>query len=319
MEKPPYKITSEILNLIAAIAMKLGEVNALHIHKPKTEIRKKNRIRTIQSSLEIEGNSLSEAQITALMDNKRVVAPEKDLVEVKNAIEVYDKIGDFDPYSLSDLKKAHRILMNGLIKDAGKLRTRNVGIVQGSELKHFAPRGSMINGLMKNLMSYIRKDPDLILIKSCVFHYEFEYIHPFTDGNGRMGRLWQTCLLMKKFPVFEFLPVELLIKKNQETYYNALGKSDKMGESTPFITFMLKIILQSLENQLSSNNITHSPTDRIQLYKIKIGSDVFSRKDYLNNFKTISPATASRDLSWAVENNILKRTGDKRLTVYRFN
>ncbi len=316
--KPPYQITDKILKLVVSISEKLGEVNATHLYKPPTELRKKNRIKTIQSSLEIEGNTLTEEQITALLENKRVLAPKKDIVEVQNAIKVYEELHTLNPNRLKDLEKAHGILMSGLIDTAGKLRTKNVGIVKGSKVEHIAPSGNMVKGLMSDLFTYLKSDEDLILIKSCVFHYEFEFIHPFIDGNGRMGRLWQTLILMQQYPVFEYLPIESLIKENQAEYYKVLSQSDKLGSSTPFIEFMLGIILQSLENLLKIQNRTLTTETRIELYKDIIGSNEFSRKDYLQNFKEISQATASRDLKWAVEQNILTKTGDKRLTKYLY-
>lgn len=316
--KPPYTITDTILHLITVIAEKLGAINATHLYKPATELRKKNRIKTIQSSLEIEGNTLTEEQITALLDNKRVIAPKKDIIEVQNAIKVYEQLHDFNPYQLKDLEKAHRILMHNLIEHPGKLRTTNVGIVKGSKVEHIAPNGAMVFGLMKDLFDYLKKDKDLLLIKSCVFHYEFEYIHPFIDGNGRMGRLWQTLLLMQQYPVFEFLPIEHLIKIRQKDYYKSLSLSDKNGHSTPFIEFMLSVISEALEELLQSQNKTLSSSDRIALFKEKIGIKTFSRKDYLNAFKNISAPTASRDLAWAVGQELLIREGDKRMAVYAF-
>ncbi|GAA3574213.1 Fic family protein [Snuella lapsa] len=316
--KPPYQITDNILKLVVAISERLGEINAIHLYKPPTELRKKNRIKTIQSSLEIEGNTLTEEQITALLDDKRVIAPQKDILEVQNAIEVYKHLRTFNPNKLKDLEKAHAILMQGLIEDAGKLRAKNVGIVKGSKVEHLAPSGDMVKGLMNDLFNYLKTDKDILLIKSCVFHYEFEFIHPFLDGNGRMGRLWQTLILMQQYPVFEFLPVESLIKENQEAYYKVLGMSDKSGHSTPFIEFILDIILQALGNLLKTQNRTLTTQDRIELYKDIIKDNQFSRKDYLQNFKDISQATASRDLKWAVEQQILSKTGDKRLTKYQF-
>lgn len=317
--KPPYQITDKILKLVVTISERLGEINATHLYKPPTELRKKNRIKTIQSSLEIEGNTLTEEQITALLNDKRVIAPQKDILEVQNAIKVYEQLRTFNPNKLTDLEKAHGILMKGLIDDAGKLRTKNVGIVKGSKIAHVAPSGAMVKGLLNDLFGYLKQDKDVLLIKSCVFHYEFEFIHPFLDGNGRMGRLWQTLIMMQQYPVFEFLPVESLIKENQEEYYRVLSLSDKSGHSTPFIEFMLDIILQSLESLLKTQNRTLTVQDRIELYKDIIVSNQFSRKDYLQSFRDISQATASRDLKWAVEKEILIKTGDKRLTKYQFN
>ncbi len=316
--KPPYKITDTILQLVVAISEKLGEVKATHLYKPPTELRKKNRIKTIQSSLEIEGNTLTEEQITALLENKRVLAPKKDIVEVQNAIKVYEQLHTLDPNKLQDLEKAHGLLMQGLIQEAGKLRLKNVGIVKGKKVEHIAPSGSMVKGLMNDLFKYLNTNDDIVLIKSCVFHYELEFIHPFIDGNGRMGRLWQTLILMQQYPVFEYLPVELLIKENQEAYYNALGKSDKMGNSTPFIEFMLNIILQALNNLLQNQNRTLTVKDRISLYKTIASERLFTRKDYLNHFKKIAQATASRDLKWAVEQKILLKFGENRLTKYKY-
>jgi len=317
--KPPYQLTDKILRLIASISERIGEINSTHLYKPPTELRKKNRIKTIKFSLEIEGNTLTEAQITALLDNKRVLAPKKDIIEVQNAIAVYEQLNSFNPFQLKDLEKAHAILMNGLIEQAGRIRTKNVGIVKGSKVEHIAPDGSIVNGLMKDLFRYLKNDADLILIKSCVFHYEFEFIHPFLDGNGRMGRLWQTLILMQQYPVFEFLPVERLIKLRQAEYYGKLSESDKKGHSTPFIEFMLEILLEALDELLQSQTITLHTEDRIRLFEDKIGKNKFSRKDYLIHFKTISAPTASRDLKWAVDQGILMKFGAQRLTEYQFS
>ncbi|NML69252.1 Fic family protein [Chryseobacterium sp. RP-3-3] len=316
--KPPYTITDKILLLVASISEKIGEINAHHLYKPAAELRKKNRIKTIQSSLEIEGNTLTEEQITALLDNKRIIAPLKDIQEVQNAIEVYSRLQQFKPTSIKDLEKAHAVLMKDLIGKAGKLRTSNVGIVKGSKVEHIAPSGTMVKGLMNDLFKYLKNDPELILIKSCVFHYEFEFIHPFLDGNGRMGRLWQTLILMQQYPVFEYLPVESLIKKNQKEYYNKLSESDKKGNSTPFVEFMLGIILEALQQVLQSQNTNLNTKDRILIFRKKIKGEKFSRKDYLQHFKNISAPTASRDLKWAAEQKILEKYGEQRLTEYQF-
>lgn len=316
--KPPYKITAKILKLVATISERIGEVNAAHLNRPPTELRKKNRIKTIHSSLEIEGNTLTIEQITAIIENKRVIGPKKDILEVKNAIAVYDNLDKLNPYSIKSFCKAHEILMNGLIESAGRLRSKSVGIVKGSEVAHIAPPSDMLKPLMNDLFNYLINDDDLILIKSCVFHYEMEFIHPFIDGNGRMGRLWQTLILKDSYPVFEFLPIETLIKEQQEKYYEALVKSDNTGESTLFIEFMLEIILKSLLELLSIQNVSLFNIDRINLFKSIIKVDYFKRKDYLKNFREISSATASRDLQFAVENGIIEKIGDKNATRYKY-
>ncbi len=316
--KPPYQITREILEYIVSISEKLGEVKGANLIKAPTEIRKRNRIKTIQSSLEIEGNNLTVEQITAILNNKRVIAPEKDILEVKNAINVYDDLDKFDVYSLDSLCDAHEILMQGLIPSPGRIRNTSVGIAKGNQLTHIAPPGDIVFALMKDLFDYLKNDDDLLLIKSCVFHYEFEFIHPFVDGNGRMGRLWQTLILKEYNEVFEYLPIESMIKSRQQEYYQALGMSDNKGDSTVFIEYMLKIINDSLEEVLHSQNISLTWNDRIEIFQKVIGTESFCRADYLRNFKNISNATASRDLRFATENEQLIKTGNGRNTVYKF-
>ncbi len=315
--KPPYNITANILSLVASISENIGEVNSAHLNKPPTELRKRNRIKAIHSSLEIEGNTLTIEQISAIIENKRVIGPKKDILEVKNAIAVYDYINKLNPFSFNSFCKAHSILMKGLIESAGRLRNKSVGIVQGSEIAHIAPPSEMLKPLLNDLFDYIKNDDDLILIKSCVFHYELEFIHPFIDGNGRMGRLWQTLILKDKYPVFEFLPIESVIKERQDKYYKALGKSDNTGESTVFIEFMLEVINDSLEDLLSIQNVNLTNIDRINLFKSQAKGEYFTRKQYLRYFKDISSATASRDLKFAVENELIEKTGDKNTTRYR--
>lgn len=316
--KPPYTVTPRILELVASISEKLGEVKSAYLHKPPAELRKRNRIRTIHSSLEIEGNTLTVEQITALLNNKRILAPAKDIQEVKNAIEVYGKLDTLKPYSISSMLAAHKVLMHGLVDRPGQLRSSSVGIVKGKDVTHVAPPAEMVKPLLKDLLRYAKSDPDIILIKSCVFHYEFEFIHPFTDGNGRMGRLWQTAILRQYNPVFEFLPIETLIKKRQKDYYDVLGKSDNSGNSTPFIEFMLSVIDDSLEELLQSQNVNLTAADRIEWFRNQVGCEKFSRSDYIRHFKTISSATATRDLRQAVDSGILEKFGDGRITEYRF-
>jgi len=313
---PPYDITPKILQFISSISHKIGEVKSAHLTKPETHLRKKNRIKTIQSSLEIEGNTLTEKQITALLNNERVIAPEKDLIEVSNAIDVYDQLRTFDFKNITHFKKAHKTLMSDLIDSNGKFRTSNVGIVKGSKVAHLAPPGDLINGLMKDLFSYLKNPEEITLIKSCVFHYELEFIHPFVDGNGRMGRLWQTIILLQEHDVFEYLPIEQLIKENQNEYYNALNQSDKSGKATIFIEFMLSIIERALIKRLETTSIKLTAESRIRMFIESFNLDNFTRKDYMSFFKKTSTATASRDLKLAVEKGLIMKLGEKRNTTY---
>ncbi len=313
--KPPYNLTGEILKLVSEVSHKIGEVNASFLTKQSPELRKRNRIRTIHASLAVEGNTLSIDQVTALIENKRVLGPAKDIKEVSNAIEVYKQLNKFNPLNEKNFLSAHKILMQGLIKNAGKYRNSGAGILKGSQITHLAPPASNISFLMKNLFNYLKKSNELILIKSCVFHYETEFIHPFSDGNGRMGRLWQTLLLMQQYPVFEFLPFETLISKNQKRYYQALSTCDKLGESTAFIEFMLSVLNVSLDELLTERSGPISSSDRIHLF-LSSGIKEFTRKNYMNYFKTISSATASRDLVFAVKENLVKKIGEKNKTIY---
>lgn len=314
--KPPYDITTSIIELISSISEKIGQVNAIYLVKQSPQLRKQNRIKTIHSSLQIEGNALTQEQITAIVENKRVLAPQKDIIEVINAIKVYDKLKSFKPYSEKSFLEAHRLLMHGLVENNGKYRTSSVGIVKGSQLKHLAPPAENLPFLMKDLFDYLKKIHEIPLLKACVFHYEMEFIHPFLDGNGRMGRLWQTVILMNEYPVFEFLPIETIISQTQEDYYKALSKSDKQGKSTVFIIYMLEVIDKALSELLKFNNRILSDIDRLE-YFLEITNSEFKRNDYMNIFKDISTATASRDLKKGIELNLITKSGDKNKTIYK--
>ena len=314
--KPPYEITSSILKLVTSISEKIGEVNANLLNKPSPKLRKQNRIKTIHSSLKIEGNTLTEEQITALLEKKRVIGPKKDVVEVINAIKIYENLDKYNPSDEKSFLKAHLNLMETLIVEAGKYRKQSVGIIKGSKVEHLAPPSGNVPYLMKNLFNYVKKSDEIELIKSCVFHYEMEFIHPFVDGNGRMGRLWQTLILMEKYPIFEFLPFETLISNDQEKYYSALAESDKSGKSTKFIEYTLGVIDISIGELLNFNNRTLNEKDRLE-YFISLNKTEFTRKDYMNIFKDISSATASRDLKKGTESNIFKKTGERNKTVYK--
>jgi len=315
--KPPYEITNRILHLYGQITEALGQCKSLLFVKPEARLRKQNRIKTIHSSLAIEGNTLGIDHITALIENSKVIGPSKDILEVQNAIRAYNQLHDFDPYSIGDFLKAHKVLMDGLIESSGQYRMKQVGIVKGAQVQHIAPGFSMVPGLINDLFRYIKKDIDIDIIKSCVFHYEMEFIHPFEDGNGRIGRFWQTRLLMNVNPIFEFVPIEETIKNSQEQYYEALAISDNTGKSTVFIEFMLDSINKTLRK-----TIDESMPENIDFYKrtehaLSIINDWFDRKEYLRINKGISTATASRDLKQLVAIGKIESSGEGRMTKYR--
>ena len=314
--KSPYEITPSILKLITSISEKIGEVNANLLDRPSPKLRKQNRIKTIHSSLKIEGNTLTEKQITTLLENKKVIGPKKDILEVLNAIKIYENLEGYNPSNKNSFLKAHKDLMKGLIKNAGKYRNQSVGIIKGSKVEHLATPFDKVPYLMNDLFQYLQKSDEIELIKSCVFHYEMEFIHPFIDGNGRMGRLWQTLILIEKHPIFEFLPFENLISNDQEKYYKALAESDKSGTSTKFIEYMLKVIEISISELLDFNNRTMNEKDRLEYY-VSLNQIEFNRKDYMDIFKDISSATASRDLRKGVELGLFEKRGEKNKTTYR--
>ena len=314
--KPPYDITPKILKLISEISEKIGEIKSGFMDKPSPQLRKQNKIKSIHNSLKIEGNTLSEQQITGLIENKRVIGSQKDIKEVLNAIEIYENLDSYNPSSEKSFLKAHKILMNELIKDAGNYRKESVGIVKGEQIEHLHPPHKKVSFLMKDLFKYLKDSNELTLIKSCVFHYEMEFIHPFLDGNGRMGRLWQTLILYQEYDVFEYLPFESLISQSQAEYYSVLSDCDKSGKSTLFIEYMLDVINDSIGELLNFNNNTISQSDRL-MYFISKQKGEFSRKDYMNVFKNISSATASRDLKAGIELKLFERIGERNKTIYK--
>ena len=316
---PPFSITPEILRFVGEIERLIGRIEGFEQPKPQPHLRKANRVRTIQGSLAIEGNTLDLDQVTALLEGKRVIGRKEEIQEALNAIATYDLMAKFDPFSPESLLEAHQTMMDQLIPDPGKWRTRNVGILKGSKVGHIAPKADLVPHLMDDLFRFLRTNGYNALIRSCVFHYELEFIHPFQDGNGRIGRFWQTLLLYHYHPAFEFIPIESLIREHQQEYYAALEASDRSGDSTAFVHFSLDIILKSLEDFVSSFSPKPlSASERLSRAKEHFVHRVFSRKLYLELYKAISTATASRDLKQAVEAGILSRSGEKSLTLYRF-
>ena len=268
---PPFEITSKIIELISNISEKIGEINSLQDSPYHVKLRKENRIKTIHSSLAIENNSLSLKQITAIIDGKRVLGNPNEIKEVKNSIQAYDLLLSLNPYNEKDLLKAHKLMMQDLVERNGKYRTDGVGIFDGEKVVHMAPQADRVPELMGDLFEWIQKSDVHPLIKSCVFHYEFEFIHPFQDGNGRMGRLWQTVILKEWKEVFAWLPVETLVKENQKEYYSVLGVSDNAANSTKFIEFMLTLILNTIEEIIKAEEkVTKKVTIKVTINQQKI-------------------------------------------------
>lgn len=244
---PPFQVTEEITNLTIEIGQYADFTTAFEELHPNPVLRRENRIRSIHSSLAIEQNTLTLNQVSDVIDGKRVFGPPQDIREVKNAYEVYDAVSSFDPYSVKDLLRAHQIMMEGLVREAGVFRSGNVGVYAGTQLIHAGTPAKYVPELMRQLFSWLKKSKYHSLIKSCVFHYEFEFIHPFADGNGRTGRLWQSLILQKWQPIFAWLPIETLVHENQEEYSRVLQISDNAGQSTVFIEFMLRMIRDALK------------------------------------------------------------------------
>jgi len=316
--KPPYSLTAKAFKLVIAISEQLGKYQGLQLDKPEPQLRRKNRIRSIHSSLVIEGNRLSQEQVSDILDGKRVLGPARDILEVRNAIKAYDSLDKFKAHKSESLLKAHGLLMQGLAEDAGQLRSGNVGIFKGTKLTHMAPPKHLVKKHISDLLSYLNSD-EHPLIKSCVFHYEFEFIHPFSDGNGRLGRLWQSLILTEFNPVFAYLPVESLIKAKQRKYYDVLAHCDKAADSSSFIEFMLEIILAAIKSLLQETKSASATCEsRINYARTQLGKSKFKRQDYLGLFKNISTATASRDLNWALVNKLLRRTGAKNQARYEW-
>ncbi|MDE5837549.1 MAG: Fic family protein, partial [Paramuribaculum sp.] len=251
MTAPPFEVSSEAINLIAEISALLERHNISLDSEQELRLRKANRVKTIHSSLAIEGNTLSENEVRDIIDGKAVVAPLHQIQEVRNAIRVYDMYWQLNPFSEKDLLKAHYVMMEALVDDAGKYRSSGVGVFGENGIIHVAPPFQRVPELMGNFFAWLKESKDHLLIRSCVFHYEFEFIHPFSDGNGRTGRLWQSLILGELNPLFEYLPIENMVYSNQDEYYDAIAESTKSGQSGPFIDFMLKEILKALQRNLT--------------------------------------------------------------------
>ena len=269
---PPYKITNKMLDYISKIMEKVGEINSYINLNKMPELRKQNRINSIHSSLAIENNQLSLFQVEDVINGRMVIGDKKDIQEIKNAYEAYNKISQINPYSIEDLKLVHGIMTFLVEEESGRFRSHGEGVYDGDKCIFVAPSEKLVPELMENLFSWMKESKDTVhpLILSSVFHYEFVFIHPFGDGNGRMARLWQSALLSKWKGIFEYVPIESLIKKYQEEYYKIIDNCNKAGESTEFIEFMLKMIYETIDKILIEQNSTKETTEEKIINLIKI-------------------------------------------------
>ena len=305
-KKPPFEITNAMFDHVAEIAELVGRLTSTNQLSANPTLRRTDRIRTIHGSLAIEQNTLTLEQVTAVLNGKQVLAPPKDIAEVKNAYEIYERLDELDPYSVDDLLTAHSIMTRGLVDESGVFRSKPVGVVdQEGHVLHFGILPQYVPDLVMELLDWVKSSDVHMLIRSCVFHYEFELIHPFADGNGRVGRLWHTLLLSKWNPVFAWLPVESIIHDRQQDYYDASNASNDAGESTAFIEFMLSAIKASLMDAIhASDAMSDGKPDKRTLRWQKI-AQFLQTHEYVMNADVrelcgVSAATANRILAGLV-------------------
>lgn len=310
-KKPPFEITNEILDSITEIAELVGLASATQGLSTNPKLRRSNRIRTIYSSLAIEQNTLSLEQVTAVLNGKHVLAPPKDIAEVKNAYEIYEMMDTLNPYSVDDMLSAHEVMTRGLVDESGCFRSGPVGVVdKKGNILHMGTLPAYVPTLVYELMDWIQSSDIHMLIKSCVFHYEFELIHPFADGNGRIGRLWHTLLLTKWKPMFAWLPIESIIHDRQDEYYKAINQSNYEGESTAFIIFMLDAIKEALTEAVETTVLTEKMSDtELRWYKIEQflqKNEIITNADVRQMFQ-VSSATANRILAKLTDEGTIQK------------
>lgn len=319
MQKYPFQINTKILKLTAEISELVGSMSTLTEAARSPQLRRSNRIKTIYSSLAIEQNTLSLEQVTAVLSGKRVLAPPKDIAEVQNAFEIYDRLDELNPYSIDDLLAAHSVMVRGLREDAGEFRSRPVGVVdsQGNIL-HFGTLPAYVPQLVAELLDWTEHDENPLLIKSCVFHYEFELIHPFSDGNGRVGRLWHTLLLSKWNPLFAWVPVESIIHDRQSAYYQAINNANNAADSTCFIEFMLSAIKDAiLEVAALPSKVKPIAESREQTILDFLSQHGEIANSDVRKLLSISAATANRVLNGMVEKGMIIRFRNGKSWAYR--
>lgn len=313
--KPPFTISAKTINLIAAISAQIERYAIRMEQEDGLLLRKINRIKTIHGSLAIEGNTIPENLITDIIEGKNVVAPPREIQEVKNAIKTYDTFASLDPFNVKDLLKAHALMMEALVDNPGHFRTGGVGVFAGDKTVHVAPPADRVPVLMKNLFDWLKKSDDHLLIKSCVFHYEFEFIHPFIDGNGRLGRLWQSIILSKLHPLFEYLPVENMVFQNQQKYYDVIAQSTKAADCGIFIEFMLNEILSTLKKRQGDSlkkDIGDTVNDTVNGIVNLIKRDPKITLDELALRLNKSRRTITRHMKKLQDERIISRTGSDK-------
>ena len=310
---PPFEITDTIIHLISEISKQLGKISAEKTFDKNPRLRKINRIHSIHSSLAIENNSLTLSQVTDIIDGKAVIGPYNEILEVKNAAEAYKLLPSLNPYSEADLQNTHKIMMNRLIDSAGQYRTTGVGVFSGNICVHLAPPPFLVKKEMEDLVNWCCSTQVHPLIKSSVFHFELEFIHPFTDGNGRMGRLWQTLILSKWDPAFIWIPIETLILGKQQEYYDALAQAGKCGKSTVFIEFMLQLIHEALTSAAenpSDVGINVGINEEKILIEMRKNPSVTARE--IAEITSLAPRQVERLISRLKEQGLICRTGAKK-------
>ena len=310
-KKPPFEITNEILDAITEIAELVGKVSATQGLSTNPALRRSNRIRTIYSSLAIEQNTLSLEQVTAVINGKQVLAPLKDIAEVKNAYEIYEMMDTMNPYSVEDLLNAHGVMTRGLVNESGSFRSGPVGVVdKAGNVLHLGTLPDYVPTLIYELVDWVKNSDIHMLIKSCVFHYEFELIHPFADGNGRIGRLWHTLLLTQWKSMFAWLPIESIIHDRQDEYYKAINQSNYEGESTAFIVFMLNAIKEALMEAVETTVLTEKMSYKeLRWYKIEqfLQKNEFITNSDVRQMFQVSSATANRILAKLTDEGVIQK------------
>ena len=309
---PPFHITDKSINLLAKISEQLGRIKTSRRSVVNPRLRRQNRIRTIHSSLAIEQNTLSLEQVTAILDGKRVLGPPDEIREVQNAYSAYELITALNPFSVKDMLNAHRAMMDGLIAENGRFRSGGVGVFNGKSLIHMAPPAELVQGQIKDLMRWYKKSEMHPLLKSAVFHYELEFIHPFADGNGRMGRMWHSLLLGKWNDLFFYLPIEELIRANQKEYYDNLERADREADSSAFVEFMLQIIHDSLrefDNAKQTDQGSNQDESAVKKLLDALGTETLSARELMQRMGLSHKPTFRKNyLRPALERGLIEAT-----------